>query len=147
MRACFVCCTLSADVALCLCSSSSLTTTAAPLSSCGASAMWQTERSCCLCCLQVAFDPLDGSSIVGANFAVGSIFGIWPGDELIGRKGSEQAAAVYAVYGPRTVLVVAWPHKRGGQCKVLCIVDIQIDCWYCCYHLLFICHIWSICHM
>ncbi|KAA6423489.1 MAG: sedoheptulose-bisphosphatase precursor [Trebouxia sp. A1-2] len=59
----------------------------------------------------VAFDPLDGSSIVGANFAVGSIFGIWPGDELIGRRGSEQAAAVYAVYGPRTVLVVAWPHQ------------------------------------
>ncbi|DBA78808.1 TPA: hypothetical protein ACH3X1_008704 [Trebouxia sp. C0004] len=62
----------------------------------------------------VAFDPLDGSSIVGANFAVGSIFGIWPGDELIGRRGNEQAAAVYAVYGPRTVLVVAWPHKGEG---------------------------------
>ena len=81
--------------------------------------MWQTERSCCLCCLQVAFDPLDGSSIVGANFAVGSIFGIWPGDELIGRRGSEQAAAVYAVYGPRTVLVVAWPHKGEGQIQGL----------------------------
>jgi hypothetical protein len=27
---------------------------------------------------QVVFDPLDGSSIVGANFAVGSIFGIYP---------------------------------------------------------------------
>lgn len=81
--------------------------------------MWQTEHPCSLCCLQVAFDPLDGSSIVGANFAVGSIFGIWPGDELIGRRGSEQAAAVYAVYGPRTVLVVAWPHQGEGQMQGL----------------------------
>lgn len=55
----------------------------------------------------MAFDPLDGSSIVGANFAVGSIFGIWPGDDLVGKKGSDQVAAVYAVYGPRTVMVVA----------------------------------------
>lgn len=27
----------------------------------------------------VSFDPLDGSSIIDANFSVGSIFGIWPG--------------------------------------------------------------------
>ena len=26
----------------------------------------------------VTFDPLDGSSIIGTNFSVGSIFGIWP---------------------------------------------------------------------
>jgi hypothetical protein len=38
----------------------------------------------------VAFDPLDGSSIVDANFAVGTIVGVWPGDGLLGRKGREQ---------------------------------------------------------
>ena len=38
----------------------------------------------------VAFDPLDGSSIVDANFAVGTIVGIWPGNGLLGRKGREQ---------------------------------------------------------
>lgn len=27
----------------------------------------------------VSFDPLDGSSIIDANFAVGTICGIWPG--------------------------------------------------------------------
>jgi sedoheptulose-bisphosphatase len=27
----------------------------------------------------VGFDPLDGSSIIDANFAVGTICGIWPG--------------------------------------------------------------------
>lgn len=25
----------------------------------------------------VTFDPLDGSSIIGPNFAVGTIFGVW----------------------------------------------------------------------
>ena len=59
------------------------------------------------CVLQVAFDPLDGSSIVGANFAVGSIFGIWKGATPINQTGRDQVAAVYSVYGPRTLLVVA----------------------------------------
>ena len=35
----------------------------------------------------LGFDPLDGSSIIDANFSVGSIFGIWPGAKLLGRKG------------------------------------------------------------
>jgi sedoheptulose-bisphosphatase len=41
----------------------------------------------------VAFDPLDGSSIVDANFAVGTIMGIWPGNGLLNRKGKEQVLA------------------------------------------------------
>ena len=41
----------------------------------------------------MAFDPLDGSSIVDTNFTVGTIFGVWPGDKLKGIKGSDQAAA------------------------------------------------------
>ncbi len=57
----------------------------------------------------VAFDPLDGSSIVGANFSVGAIFGVWKGDKLLGRTGEEQAAAAYAVFGSRTSLIVALP--------------------------------------
>ena len=111
----------------------------------------------------VAFDPLDGSSIIGANWAVrgwrlrwpacllampvcmllavelgssasvadpwaflpalsnqqvGSIFGIWPGRGFVGRPASEQAAAAYAVYGPKTVLVLARPvapQQQEGQ--------------------------------
>lgn len=38
----------------------------------------------------VAFDPLDGSSIVDTNFSVGTIFGIWPGDKLTGITGRDQ---------------------------------------------------------
>jgi sedoheptulose-bisphosphatase len=54
-----------------------------------------------------AFDPLDGSSLVDVNLAVGTIFGIWPGKELLGQTGAAQAAAGYAVYGPRTTFVLA----------------------------------------
>ena len=53
----------------------------------------------------VVFDPLDGSSLVDANLAIGSIFGIYEKGDLIGRKPREQLAALYLVYGPRTILV------------------------------------------
>ena len=53
----------------------------------------------------VVYDPLDGSSLVDANFAIGSIFGIYEGKEIIGRKPSEQVAALYVLYGPRTLLI------------------------------------------
>jgi len=59
----------------------------------------------------VGFDPLDGSSIIDANFSVGSIFGIWPGERLLGRTGREQVASVVSLYGPRTTLIIALPSK------------------------------------
>jgi sedoheptulose-bisphosphatase len=34
----------------------------------------------------VAFDPLDGSSIIDTNFAVGTIWGVWPGNRLVGMR-------------------------------------------------------------
>jgi fructose-1,6-bisphosphatase I len=37
--------------------------------------------------------------------AIGSIFGIYEGTSVIGKKPREQVAALYLVYGPRTVLV------------------------------------------
>lgn len=49
----------------------------------------------------VAFDPLDGSSIVDADMSVGSIIGIYEGNSVIGRKGDEQVAALAFVYGPQ----------------------------------------------
>lgn len=60
------------------------------------------------------FDPLDGSSNVDVNVAVGSIFSVLrapnpghdpePGDFL--QPGVRQVAAGYAIYGPSTMLVV-----------------------------------------
>lgn len=63
----------------------------------------------------VVFDPLDGSSLVDVNFAVGSIFGVyeWSKDNAkrweamkMPRMGDEQIAACYAVYGPHTTIVL-----------------------------------------
>jgi len=55
----------------------------------------------------VAFDPLDGSSIVDTNFTVGTIFGVWPGDKLTGITGRDQVASAMGIYGPRTTYVIA----------------------------------------
>lgn len=55
----------------------------------------------------VAFDPLDGSSVIDTNFAVGTIFGIWPGDKLTGISGKDLKCAGIAVYGPRTTMTIA----------------------------------------
>lgn len=52
----------------------------------------------------VCYDPLDGSSLVDVNLAVGTIVSIYPGDDPL-RPGREQVGAMYVVYGPRTTLV------------------------------------------
>jgi Fructose-1-6-bisphosphatase, N-terminal domain len=61
----------------------------------------------------VAFDPLDGSSIVDTNFTVGTIFGVWPGDKLTGITGRDQAAAGMGIYGPRTIFCIALKDAPG----------------------------------
>lgn len=52
----------------------------------------------------VAYDPLDGSSLVDVNLAVGTIVAIYEGDELL-QAGRHQVAAMYILYGPRTTMV------------------------------------------
>jgi len=51
----------------------------------------------------VAYDPLDGSSLIDVNLSVGSIFGIYKNSY----DGANIVAAVYVVYGPRVELVIA----------------------------------------
>ncbi len=51
----------------------------------------------------VAYDPLDGSSLIDVDLSVGSIFGIYEN----GYDGENIKAAVYVVYGPRVEMVVA----------------------------------------
>lgn len=55
----------------------------------------------------VGFDPLDGSSIIGANFAVGTILGIYPGRGFVDRTGRDQVAAMISTYGPRMSVALA----------------------------------------
>lgn len=52
----------------------------------------------------VAYDPLDGSSLVDVNLAVGTIVGIYAGCDLL-QEGRKQVAALYILYGPRVSLV------------------------------------------
>ena len=51
----------------------------------------------------IAYDPLDGSSLVDVNLSVGSIFGIYEG----GFGSEKMVAACYVVYGPRVEMVFA----------------------------------------
>merc|ERR1712187_915480 len=61
----------------------------------------------------VCWDPLDGSSIVDNNWAVGTMIGIWGSksgtgeDGLIGATGRDQLTSLVALYGPRTTVLVA----------------------------------------
>jgi len=54
----------------------------------------------------VVMDPLDGSSLIQVNLAVGTIIGIYPGGNAL-RKGEDLAAALYLLYGPMTVLTLS----------------------------------------
>jgi len=67
----------------------------------------------------VVFDPLDGSSLVDANFSIGTIVGIYEGKDIIGRKPSEQVAALYILYGPRTMFVYSLGNGKGVHELVL----------------------------
>lgn len=51
----------------------------------------------------IAYDPLDGSSLVDVNLSVGSIFGIY--ENKFGT--AHMIAACYVVYGPRVEMVFA----------------------------------------
>jgi fructose-1,6-bisphosphatase len=70
----------------------------------------------------LAFDPLDGSSNIDVNVAVGSIFSVLrcaedvteptAGDFL--QPGTAQVCAGYAIYGPTTMLVLTLGHGVYG---------------------------------
>ena len=55
----------------------------------------------------IAYDPLDGSSLVDVNLSVGSIFGIYKESF----SGHNIVACVYVVYGPRVELVISYNNK------------------------------------
>jgi sedoheptulose-bisphosphatase len=51
----------------------------------------------------LCWDPLDGSSIVDNNWAVGTIVGIWDKSTgLLGATGRDQVMSLVVLYGPRT---------------------------------------------
>lgn len=67
------------------------------------------------------FDPLDGSSNIDVNLAVGTIFsilrcreGVDPAPEDFLRKGGEQVCAGFVLYGPSTMMVLTTGHGVNG---------------------------------
>ncbi len=54
----------------------------------------------------MVMDPLDGSSLISTNLAVGTIVGIYENGGVL-QKGSNLKAACYTLFGPLTVLVVS----------------------------------------
>lgn len=59
--------------------------------------------------LGITLDPLDGSSLIGVNLAVGTIVGIYRGNVL--RPGRDMVGAMYVLYGPLTTLT--YTLKKG----------------------------------
>lgn len=78
----------------------------------------------------VAFDPLDGSSIIGPNWTVGTIIGIWDGTSALSPTDTprrKQVAAILGVLGPRTSAVVAIRVPGGAPtCFEVNLVDNEI---------------------
>ena len=62
----------------------------------------------------VAFDPLDGSSLIDTNLAIGTIFGVYESKEFLGKKGKDQVCAGYSIYGPRTTLFISFGNGVFG---------------------------------
>jgi fructose-1,6-bisphosphatase I len=62
--------------------------------------------------LAIAIDPLDGSSNIDVNVSIGTIFSILPAEAgaeaSFLRRGSDQIAAGYVIYGPQTAMVVSF---------------------------------------
>ena len=78
----------------------------------------------------VAFDPLDGSSVFDCNFAVGTIVGVWPGIGLQGRRGREQVASLFSVYGPFVTVALAFSGEQTVSGSPLAVdLTMHPDCW------------------
>jgi fructose-1,6-bisphosphatase I len=67
------------------------------------------------------FDPLDGSSNTDVNMPLGTIFSVLrhggsglPSESELVRKGTQQVAAGYLLYGPSTMLVFTAGHGVNG---------------------------------
>ncbi|KAF1931966.1 sedoheptulose-1,7-bisphosphatase [Didymella exigua CBS 183.55] len=80
----------------------------------------------------IAFDPLDGSSIIGPNWTVGTIIGIWDGETALSDTRTpreRQVVSILGVLGPRTSAVVAvrLPGTEGSVFEVSLTDDGAVE--------------------
>ena len=59
----------------------------------------------------VTFDPIDGGTIIDANYSVASIFGIWK-NFVNGSTGRDLKGAALSIYGSRTTMVLYNTHAK-----------------------------------
>jgi len=85
----------------------------------------------------LCWDPLDGSSIVDNNWAVGTIVGVWDKSTgLIGATGRDQVMSLVALYGPRTTVFMTmddgvYEFTLGPGQQWICSrdkIEIKKDC-------------------
>lgn len=85
----------------------------------------------------LCWDPLDGSSIVDNNWAVGTIVGVWDKSTgLIGATGRDQVMSLVVLYGPRTTAFMTlddgvYEFTLGAGNKWICSrenIKIKEDC-------------------
>jgi len=85
----------------------------------------------------LCWDPLDGSSIVDNNWAVGTIVGVWDKSTgLIGATGRDQVMSLVALYGPRTTVFMTmddgvYEFTLGPGNQWICSrekIEIKKDC-------------------
>ena len=60
----------------------------------------------------MTFDPIDGGTIIDANYSVASIFGIWRNCEINGSTGRDLKGAALSIYGSRTTMLLYNSHSR-----------------------------------
>ena len=60
----------------------------------------------------VTFEPLDGGSIIDANYSVASIFSIWSTDKVVGCTGRDLVGAALSIYGSRTTILTYNAHNK-----------------------------------
>ena len=74
----------------------------------------------------IAYDPLDGSSLLDVNFAIGSIFAIYENKH----NAKNLKAAIYSIYGPRLELVICEDLPKLYRCdennKFIFVKDLKM---------------------
>ena len=80
----------------------------------------------------MTFDPIDGGTVVDANYAVASIFGIWKSSSVTGSTGRDLVGAALSIYSSRTTILLYNSYskcveeltlvKRGNKTKWLVTV-------------------------
>jgi sedoheptulose-bisphosphatase len=81
----------------------------------------------------LAFDPLDGSSIIAPNWTVGTIISLWDGPTALHQApATSQIAAILGVFGPRTTAIVALriPGATTAQSCFELALDAANNTWH-----------------